>query len=75
MHGRMHICAAATGRGSASRAERCSAATSKPPSTVLESSVALEEDPVVPDAPITSPVASTVQGGDDLGPLEATETT
>lgn len=74
MHGRMHICAAAMGRG-----ERCAEPSGAAPSTVLESSVALEEDPVVPDARITSPAVrglrGTVQRGEDLRPFEVTETT
>lgn len=41
--------------------------------------MALEEDPVVPDAPITSPAVQgprgTVQRGEDLRPFEVTETT
>lgn len=82
MHGGMHICAAATGRGGRGgrraalrRAEPSGAA----PSTVLESSEALEEDPVVPDARITSPAVrglrGAVQRGEDLRPFEVTETT
>lgn len=77
MHGGMHICAAATGRGGG--ALRRAAPSGAAPSTVLESSVALEEDPVVPDAPITSPAVQglrgTVQRGEDLRPFEVTETT
>lgn len=73
MHGGMHICAAATGRGGSA------APSGAAPSTVLESSVALEEDPVVPDARITSPAVrglrGTVQRGEDLRPFEVTETT
>lgn len=50
MHGRMHICAAATGRGSAERSGAAPPRHLEAPSTVLESSVALEADPVAPHA-------------------------
>lgn len=67
------------GGGGVSAALHRAAPSGAAPSTVLESSVALEEDPVVPDARITSPAVrglrGTVQRGEDLRPFEVTETT
>lgn len=80
MHGRMHICAAATGRGGAPSGAVQRSAAASPRSPVNSAGIqrgsgsGSSGSHTLRCPPLWRGAASTAQGGEDLRPFEVTET-